>query len=352
MTSRRLMEIGDSIINVKKISTNNASSLFDKSSKSIKTKTISTNATPKRNNIKHIIFSYSLTKKKLINKEKLLNELNNMNNIKCLNNSSKYINNKSLITNTNNIHTEPNQKSIDLISNADKILKERIKKHLVYNPLVKSVFMKKTDETRLNNYKIKLLNNKRNELKNKLYDINNTIKSTEKNLEKDYNNFFTFVENNNEIKKSQELLFLEYKYKLDKQEIEYNKENKKNKQLKNNIEYMIKRILILKNYGSFLHKVFDKDFIYETIQKSNEKNYLNIADDIIKIYENNNESDNDNLLSDETLLMTQFNEYKQNIAKVLNDKEFFVKDLKKMEYEENIEIFKLSKKKKELEKKL
>ena len=349
MTSRRLMEIGDSIMNLRSITTNNASSLLDKSSKTIITKTISTNATPKRNNIKHIIYSYSLNKKKLINKDKLLTDLNNL-NIKYINNSSKYLNNNCL---KKYIYTEPRKESIDLISNADKILKDRINKHLIGNPLVKSVFMKKIDETRLNNYKIKLMNNKRNELNNKIFDRSNAIKTTEKDLEKDYNNFVNFVEHNNELKKSQDFIFHKYKNILDEQEIEYNKENKKNKQLKNSIEHLIKKILILKNYGSFIHKVFNKDFIYESIQKSNEKNYLNIADDIIKIYENNIQQDNsDNILSDEYLLMTQFNEYKQNIANILNEKEFFVKDLKKIEYEENLEIIKLSKRIKELEIKL
>ena len=61
MTSKRLMGIGDSIMKLKNrnLSTNNLSSMLDLSAK-----TSSTYASPKKNNIKQMVDSYSLRKKK------------------------------------------------------------------------------------------------------------------------------------------------------------------------------------------------------------------------------------------------------------------------------------------------
>jgi len=353
MTSRRLMGIGDSIMNSRNISTNNASSILDNSSKSIKTKTISTYATPKRNNVKHIELLYPLSeKKKLINKVKLLTDINGIDTINIKFSKPLYTN----VNNHNNIQTESNKDPIELISKADQLLRNRRKNHLVMNHLMKSDFMKKSNQIRLDNYKIKLMTNKRNELNNRIYDINNAINNTEKIYEKDYQNFLQFVDNNNKTKKSQEYLLLKYKNMIDEKEIEYNKENNENKKLKNNIEYIVKKILILKNYGSFVNKVFHKDFIYETIHKSEGKDFLNIADDLIEVYEKNigkyNKEDEDNKLLDEYLLMSQFNEYEQNLMNILNEKEIFMKDLTLIEYEGKSEIMKLLKRKKEFEKKL
>ena len=191
MTSKRLMGIGDSIMfSNNRDSRNNISGVLDRSIKSIKTN--STYFTPKRNNIKQLISSYSLNKKNTVNKEKLLTDLNSRN---VSNNISKISNNyKDLI---NYLHTEPNKESKELINDADKLLKERKNNHLMLNQLVKSVYMKKVDEIRLNNYKIKKLKNKRNELNKEYLEINNAYESTEKRLENDYKNFLLFVEDNN-----------------------------------------------------------------------------------------------------------------------------------------------------------
>ena len=344
MTSKRLMGIGDSIMKLKNrnLSTNNLSSMLDLSAK-----TSSTYASPKKSNIKQMIDSYSLRKKIFSNPAKLLTDsyLNISKNN--LNISNKY-NNKP----TNYIYTFSNNKSNELIDNADQILKERKNNHLIIRQLEKNTYMKKTEEIRLDNYKIKILKNKRNEINTKILDIKNAIRTTEKIYEKDYNNFYKFVEKNDKSQKNQEYILNKYKKLADDKEIEYNKLVIQNKKLKHDIELLVKKILVLKNYGSFIHHVFKTDFEYENIIKLEDKNYLNIGDQLIKIYDKNNDKNIDNKLSDEYWLIVQLKEYEQNIINILNERELHQKNFIKSENEDKNDITQLINKKKQLEKDL
>ena len=345
MTSRRLMALGDSVIYSKNMDTSrNNISLMDKS-----LKTNSTYATPKRNNLKQLISSYSLSKKSSINKEKLITDINNLNSS---NNISKINSMKTNYDLMNKIHTEQKKESKELINNADKIMKERRNNHLVLNYLVKSSYMKKMNEARLDNYKIKMLKNKRNELCTKILDINNAIKSTEKIFEKDYKNFLHFVDNNNKSQKYQEYILNEIKMENAKKESEYEKLNSINRKLINNIELLVKRILVLKNYGQFIHKVFKKDFIYEKIKKSEGKNYLDLANEFIMTYETEGRFECENKLMDEYWLLSQFNEFEIKVLNKLNEGDEFIKQHRKKENEDISDIIRLAIKKRELEKKL
>ena len=347
MTSKRLMDNGESIINLKNrnLSTGNLSSVLDKSVKSIKTN--STFETPQKdgNNIKEIIGSYSLLKKNSSFKNRLSTQSNNFNSSS---NYSRLTNNsRSFI---NYIPSEPNKNIEKLIGFADNILKERRNNHLNMNKLVKSVYMRKMNEIRLDNYKIKLLTYKRNELNNKLSDIYNAIRSTEKIFDKDYQRFLDFVDKNNRAINKQEFILNNYKKIYEEKEAEYNKLCIRNKRLKNDIEYFVKRILVLKQYGSFIHNVFKIDFMYENIKRPEAKNYFNIAEQLIKIYEKHKEKGFDDKLLDEYWLMAQFSEFEQNIMKNIYEREEFKNDCIQNEIEETREINKLKEKVKQLEK--
>jgi hypothetical protein len=188
------MTIGNSIINNRKrdASTINTSSILDRS-----IKTISTNESPRK-----LTSSYSITKKTPISNGILTTESNILSTIN--NNSSRY--NKHINVNLMNyIRTEPNvnAESKQLIFYADKIMKDRKNNHLMMNHLVKSVFMKKTNENCLNNYRIKLLKNKRTDINDKISNISSAIKSTEKIFDLDYQRFLEFVERTNNSHKRQ-----------------------------------------------------------------------------------------------------------------------------------------------------
>lgn len=350
MTSKRLMGIGDSIMfsNNRDSPRNNKSGLLDKSNKSLITN--STYATPQRKaNIKQLITPYTVNKKDYNNKSRILTDLNNIN---FSNNISKISNRNNNYNFINYINTEQNKKSDDLFNVADNILKSRKNNHLIMNNLLKSVHMKHSNEIRLENYKIRIITNKRNELNNKLFDIDKAFKSTEKILENDYKNFMHFVEKNDKSQKNQEIIINKIKNIFNEKEIEFNKINEQNKKLKKNIEHLVKQILVLKNYGSFINKVFKQDFIYENIQKNEDKSFLDVANDIINIYDKNEKNNFDDKLNDEYWLITQFKEYEINLINIINQKELYRKDFIKIDYYDKIEMDKLLKKKKELEKTL
>ena len=365
MTSRRLMGIGDSIMNLNNInySTNNnisnisnISNILDKSSN-----TNSTFVTPNRYKIKPVYNHYSLIKRDVVNRDRDKLSINSRNLSTSISNNvsklayNKYSDEKGLVK---YIRTSPNKESIKIMNNADKILKDRENNHIMMNHLVKSVFIKKSNELNLENYKIKLLIKKRNEINDKLINIKNTIKTSEKIYEKDYKRFIDFVESNNESQKEQELILNKIKKITYETENEYNKENTKNKKLQNDVENIIKQILVLKNYGSFIHKVFKSDFLLDKIPKVEGKNYIKISDNIIELFEKeekkneNNEENFNKILESENLLMEQFNEYEEDLVNMIDEKENLNSEIINIKFGEKDKIIKLKNKKEELNNRL
>ena len=358
MTSKRLMGIGDSIMNLNNInsSTNNnisnISNILDKSSN-----TNSTFVTPNRYKIKPVYNHYSLIKKDIVNKNKDKISINSRNMSPSISNNiskisyNKYSNEKGLVK---YIHTTPNRESIKIMNNADKIMKDRRNNHIMINHLIKSVLIKKSNELNLENYKIKLLINKRNEINDKIINIKNTIKISEKIYENDYKRFLDFVESNNISQKEQELILNKIKKKTYETEYEYNKENMKYKKLQNDVEHIIKKILVLKNYGSFIHKVFKSDFLFDKIPKVEGKNYINISSNLIETFENekkkneNNEENFNKILESENLLIEQFNEYEENLVNMIDEKEYLKSEIINIKYGEKDKIKELKEKKDEL----
>ena len=350
MTSKRLIGIGDSIMLSKNRDSprSNISGLLDKSNKSLITN--STHATPQRKtNIRQLMAPYTVNKKDYNNKNRLLTDLNKINFSNNILKISKKNDNFNFV---NYIHTEQNKKTVDLFNDADNLLKKRKNNHLLMNHIIKSVYMRNSNDIRLQNYKIKLIANTRNELNNKLFDINKAFKSTEKILENDYKNFMLLVEKNQKSQKFQENFLNKIKNDFIEKEIQYNKLNEQNKKLKKDIEYFVKKILILKNYGNFINKVFKKNFIYENIQKTEDKSFLDVANDLINIYDKNDKNEFDDKLSDEYWLITQFKEYEIKLINIINQKEVNRLDFAKIGYFDKNELDKLLKKKKELEKAL
>ena len=158
MTSKRLMGIGESIMNLNNInsSTNNISNIsniLDKSSN-----TNSTFVTPNRYKIKPVYNHYSLIKRDVVKKDRDKLSINSRNLSSSISNNvskltyNKYSDEKGLVK---YIRTSPNKESIKIMNNADKILKDRKNNYIMMNHLIKSVLIKKSNELNLENYKIK-----------------------------------------------------------------------------------------------------------------------------------------------------------------------------------------------------
>ena len=138
---------------------------------------------------------YSLRKKELSYQNILLIDSNCLNSFK--KNIEKNNNNKKI----DYLYTMM-YNSKDLIDNADHILKERKNNAIMPNQLEKRKFMENVEEIRLENYKIKMLKNKRIELNDKILDIKNAIQTSERVYKKDYDNFLDFVEKNDKSQKN------------------------------------------------------------------------------------------------------------------------------------------------------
>ena len=357
MTSKRFVGIGDNIMKNSQKRNSSISSLLDNSMRSMKSiKSIRTNSTletQKRENIKEILNLNPLNFNSISSCRRLPTE----SNIFTSKNNSKRTHKCSL---RKYITTKPNKKPEVIIEDADKILKDRQKHFILPNQLVKNVFLKNTKEICLDNYKIKLMSKKRNDLNTRVFVISKALKSNLKLFNEDYRHFFEFVEiNNNSYKRQEELLNM-YKKIIDHNEIEYNKQVLENKKIKEDIENMVRKILTLRYYGRFIHNVYKIDFIYEGIKREEGQSHLGIAEDIIETYEKNKDKNDDINSLDEYWLMAQIKEFELNIISIVKEREMIKKDLQKMgiqneeeisllkeqikDYEERIEVVKDEKK--------
>ena len=229
--------------------------------------------------------------------------------------------------------TSRNQTSF-LINNADKILKER-KRNYMGRALkqTKSSIINKSKEVCLNNYLITQLRDKRTEINDKQAEILSKLNNSEKRFEIDYKNFIDFVEKINKKEKSEEEYLNNLKNKSKNIETNYLEQKALNKNLESKAESLIKQIVILQAYGSFLHKVFYKPFIFDELKTTNMKGkkFLSLSDKIIALYEESQSKgkfeDIKDIVSDDELLMDKYIYYENKVVKILKEKEILEQEL-------------------------
>ena len=356
MASNRLMGVGNIIMKSRVSSGNNISNILDKSCN-----TASTYETPKRQSPRLVINpAYSNKREPLIMKRLSTEPKNNslFNNISSITGDRLV---KSKLLNINYIKTEPRKESSkELFSQADKILKDRAKNNLMLNlnMLSKSVILDKTKNINLANYKIKLIKNRQVELNTRVFDINSALKLNEKNFEKDYRDFLEFVEKNNTAQKKQEAYILKLRKKTEQTEKELYDQNLKIKKIRVKIENIVKKILLLKNYGTFVNKLFNQEFIYDKIKRNEGWNYFTVADDLIKIYEKTDkkkEEEKENEFKSNqqeyiSWLIKQFTYFENNIINLMSERNRYRKEIIEIQENGENEIEKLNQEKKILEK--
>ena len=241
-----------------------------------------------------------------------------------------------------------NKEKKQLLEDADILMKERMKMNLGggFIDRKKGKILEKSRELCLNNYMITQLRDKRTEINRKEYFIDMALKNSEKQYEVDYRSFIDFVEEIKKKEKKEEELLNKMKSKKDSTELILIEEVNLNKKLEEKCENIIKNIVLLKNYGSFIHKVFKTPFIYDEL--SNEKiigkKYINLRGKIISIYDKNNLNNNinqeeiDYILGSDERLMQQYNQYEQKLVKILEDKNYLEKEIINMINKGKIEL--------------
>ena len=249
------------------------------------------------------------------------------------------------------ITTKSSKRTNELIDNAEQIMRERMKNHGVVIAggkfLLKSLALKISKEVSQKNYTINLLKEKRTQINEKERIINQALKEFSEQYESDHKKFIDFVE---EEKRKQKLEEETMNFMKEKKEIKHKtliEEGFMNKRLDDMLEKKIKDIYVLKSYGSFFNKVFDKYFAYDETSKidSREKNYEKIANKIIEIYEQKDKYENlPKELEDEELLMKKYILLEDKIMMSLTNKELLDKEIIKQKkyFEKELEQLKYS----------
>jgi len=245
---------------------------------------------------------------------------------------------------------------------ADDIMKERKKKGLGggigHANLTKTKVLQKSREICLDNYMITQLREKRTEISKKEFFVENALKRSEKQYEKDYRAFIDFIGDIKKKEKKEEEILNKLKNKKDQTESKLMDEFSIYKKLMEKCDIMIKTIVLLKSYGSFVHKVFHTDFIYDELSntKSNYKSDIYLKDKIIAVYEKSKnlpesyEEEINSILKYDESLMQQYSQYEEKLVKMLEDKDYIDKEITKLKLDAENQMCYLNKKLKESEK--
>ena len=227
-----------------------------------------------------------------------------------------------------------------ILQDADAIINFRIKHNFgktgIAN-LTKSKVLAKSKELCLSNFMITQLKDKRTEINKKEFDFDMAVRNSERKFDIDYKSFIDFMENIKRKDKEEEDVLNCAKKKKDSIEQVLNEEIKLNKKLEEKCEYIVRHIILLKNYGSFLHKVFKAPFMYDNLTQAKVlgKEYLLLKNKIIHFYNlyNDNKTNNDDILDNEEVLLKIYNNYEEKLVQMIDEKEFIKKEIEEAKME-------------------
>ena len=242
-----------------------------------------------------------------------------------------------------------------LFNNADTIVKER-RKHYFGRALkqTKSSILQKSKEICLNNFLITQLKEKRDEINNKQIQIFSQLDISEKRFELDYKNFIDFVEEMNKKEKEEERNLNNLKNISKNIENNVIQEMNKNKTIESKIETVIKQIIVLQTYGSFLHKIFYRPFTLDALKNINlkGKKIISLSNIILPLYDEflNDYQENIDIISDIESLMDKFTYFGERIVNIIKEKEALEDEIKEKSIEYKNILEQLEERKKNNEK--
>lgn len=257
-------------------------------------------------------------------------------------NSQRSINSKSQIIYPPNT----NKRTIEILENADQIMKERLKFNGIRGKnLLRSIALKVTKELCCKNHTIKLLKEKRTEINTKEFLINHALREFEGQYEMDHKNFINFVEEVKNRQRKDEEAILELRQIREKTENLLEKEKSLNKKLDETLERKIKEFYVVKGYASFINNILEKKFLYDGMPeiKTREKNHEEIANLIFDIYENEDKYNQlPKELNDSEILMKKYVLLEDRIITLISNKEYLDKERENIQknYENELEQLK------------
>lgn len=230
--------------------------------------------------------------------------------------------------------------SMEILENADEIIKDRIKNKEIIKlrnkKLAKNIALKQSKDISLKNYIIGLLQQKRIQINENDRVMNQALKEFSKQYENDYRAFIDYVEDVKKKAKEEEDKINNLKKSREKKELILKDLNLEYKKLDEHLEKRIKKIYILKAYGSFVHKVFGIKFNYDSLPDigSRERNYELIEDLLIKKYNNKDQYEElPKILENPNSLFQKIEQLEESINQMSNNKYILDKENKMLESE-------------------
>ena len=224
----------------------------------------------------------------------------------------------------------------DYIKEANKILRQRFdnKNHDLLglrNKSKSSIFSDKK-EISLNNYLINEIKKEINSMITKQDAYKKALINRENEFETDYRIFLNYLENRkNRLKKENDNI-LKLKEIHEESKERFYKELMLNKKLNEELEKRIKIICLLKNYGSFVYRLFGMDFWMKDIPDLSQKNknFEDIYKIIIEKYDNSLKKNNINEKNenfDDTFIFIKFKEYEEQFINAMKSKNTLLEEL-------------------------
>ena len=193
------------------------------------------------------------------------------------------------------VFKEPNMKlplikTRQLLTEADLIIKKGKKLEglsPIHIPV--NIQIKKSVEINLKNKLIKNIHAKRQEIKDSEKKYINDINKRNEDYHREYKKFLNLVETEQKKQTEDDKIYNIIKLEMNEKGKILMNELAKNKILNAEIKKIINEILIFKKYGQFIHKFFGNNFIFNSLKEFDGKNYIKMAEEIIKVNENNKE---------------------------------------------------------------
>ena len=253
-------------------------------------------------------------------------------------------NNYKKLMNTRNSKEFHSFKKNDYIEEANKILKQRFENKnqdlfgLKYKS--KKAFFSDEKEISLNNYLIDEIKKDINNIIIKQNKKKQALINRQNEFETDYKSFLNFLEKRKKRLKRENDNLLKCKEILEESKDKLYKELILNKKLNEDLEKRIKMIYLLKNYGSFVYKLFAMNFWLKGLPDIDQKNknFDEICKIIIEKYDafkNNENEQNENF--DDSFLIIKFKEFEEKFINALKSKDESIKEfVKENDYENEL----------------
>ena len=248
--------------------------------------------------------------------------------------------------------TNTSKKTMEILENADQIMRERAKNHGTIiaggKNLLRSVALKVSKEICYKNYSISLLKEKRTQINEKEFLISKALKEYDDQYEFDHRKFNDFIEEVKQKQKKEEDTIIKLKERRERKENIFEHEKLLNKKLDETLDRKVKEFYIIKGYGSFVHKILEKPFVYDSIPELNSRlrDHEKIANIIINLYEREDQyNELPKELEDNDIITKKYLLLENKIIRSLSNKEDLDKELEniKKNYENELQQLKLSK---------